>query len=81
MVLTVNFGSYCDALLGRRTIFGTPLTIVKVLLSLNITFLHFAAVHCQYYWQKLNLFFFIVAVGMGFLVARRPSRPRSFWNR
>ena len=49
MVLTENFGWYRDALLGRRNIFETPLTIVKVLLSLNITFLHSAAVQCRYF--------------------------------
>ena len=44
MVLTVNFGSYRDATLGRRTIFGIPLISVKMLSSLNITFFHSAAV-------------------------------------
>ena len=38
MVSIVNFGSYRDALLGGRTIFGNPLTSVKVLSSPNITF-------------------------------------------
>ena len=51
MVLTVNFGSYCDALLEQRTIFVTPLTSVKVLSSLNMTFFHSAAVQCRYFWQ------------------------------
>ena len=78
MVLTVNFESYHDALLGRRTIFGTLLTIVKVLSSLNITFFYSAAVQCQCSWQELSLFFFIAAMSMGFLAARRPGRPRSF---
>ena len=44
IILAVNFGSYRDALLGRRTIFGTPLTSVKVFWSLNLSFLHSAAV-------------------------------------
>ena len=77
MVLTVNFGSYRDALLGRCTTFGTPLTIVKVLSSLNITFLYSAAIQCGCFWQELSLSFFIAAVSMGFLAARRPGRPRS----
>ena len=44
MVLTVNFGSCCDALLRRPTIFGTPLTVVKVVSSPNIPFPLSAAV-------------------------------------
>ena len=78
MVLSVNFGSYRDALLGRCTIIRTPLTIVKVLSSLNITFLYSAAVQCRYFWQELGFFFFIAAVSMSFLAARQLHRPRSF---
>ena len=78
MVLTVNVGSYRDTLFGRRTIFGTPLTIVKVLSSLNITFFYSAAVQCRCFWQELSLFFSIAALSMGFLAARRHGRPRSF---
>ena len=81
MVLTVNFGSYRDALLGRRTIFGTPFASVKVLSSPNMTFFILQLSNVDYFWQKLSLFFFIAAVSMGFLTARRPGRPKSFWNR
>ena len=80
MVYTVNFGSYRDALLRRRTIFETPLNSVKVLSSLNLSFLRSAAVQCRYFWQNLSLSFFIAAVSMGFLAARRPGEPRSFWS-
>ena len=76
VVLTVNLGSYRDRLLGRKTNFGTPLTSVKVLLSQNITFLHSAAVQCRYFWQKFSLFFFIAAVSVSFLAARRHGRQR-----
>ena len=48
---------------------------------INITFLHAAAVQCRYFWQKFSLFFFITAVSMGFLTARRHDRPRFFWSR
>ena len=70
-VLTVNFGSNRDAVLGRRTIFGTPLTSLKVLSLLNITFLYSAAVQYQYFLQKPILFFFIAVVSSSFLAARR----------
>ena len=76
--LTVNFRSNRDAILGRRTIFGTPLTSLKVLSSLNITFLHSAAVQYRYFLQKPSIFFFITVVSVGFLAARRQGRRRSF---
>ena len=74
VVLTENFGLYRDALLGLRINFGTPFITVKVLLSLNITFLHSAAVQCRYFWRKLGLFFFIAVVSMSFLAARQYDR-------
>ena len=79
MVLTINFGSYCDALLARRTTFGNFLISIEVLSSLNITFPNSAGL-CRYFLQKLSLFF-IAAVNMGFLAARRHFRRRSFKSR
>ena len=76
----INFGSCCDALLGVLTIFDTLLTTVKVLLSLNIAFLHSEAVQCRYFLQMLGLFFFIAAVRGDFLGARRHGRPRFLWS-
>ena len=91
MVLTLNFGpyrdalrdelyeydEYRDALLGRHTIFGIPLTNVKMLSSLNITFLHSAAFQCRYFWQKFDVFF-IAAVSISFLAARQHGGQRFY---
>ena len=84
-VLTVTFGSYRDEVLARRTIFRTPLTNVKVLLSLNIIFLHSATIQCRYLLQKLSLFLycwikdrFLGCFFLGFLAARRHCKFRSY---
>ena len=76
-VLDVNLGSYLDASSGLLTRYPDDLKHLKVLSSLNITFIQSSAVQCLYFKANCTLLSFIFFVKTGFLAARLEGKPMS----